>query len=149
MTMTYLGVYVFQCFRSFLLKATRCSQALGVIWYKKKPWGTASWVELMTHLLSADRDQLLSTDSRRIASRLKEEEDEEAQRRKEEEDELFELLPQAGRRRGSKRRRLRSRNTIVDQWLEDEPGDDAYADLEDFIAEDEYVTNASSSYLWS
>jgi hypothetical protein len=30
-------------------------------------------------------------------------------------------------------RRIRSRNPVIDQWLEGEKGDDAYADLEDFV----------------
>lgn len=38
-----------------------------------------------------------------------------------------------------RKRRLRSRNTVVDKWLADEDGSDAYADLEDFIMEDEYT----------
>lgn len=32
-----------------------------------------------------------------------------------------------------KKQRLRSRNNIIDEWLEDEDGQDAYADLEDFL----------------
>lgn len=32
-----------------------------------------------------------------------------------------------------KRNRLRSRNNIVDSWLSDEEGSDAYEDLEDFL----------------
>ena len=30
-------------------------------------------------------------------------------------------------------KRLRSRNKVVDEWLDEEGGDDAYADLEDFL----------------
>ena len=37
----------------------------------------------------------------------------------------------AGSRGQSKR--LRSRNKVVDEWLNEEGGDDAYADLEDFL----------------
>lgn len=36
-------------------------------------------------------------------------------------------------RKSKKVRRLRSRNTIVDDWLADEDGDDIYADLENFL----------------
>lgn len=32
-----------------------------------------------------------------------------------------------------KTKRMRSRNRVIDDWLGDEAGDDAYADLEDFI----------------
>jgi hypothetical protein len=32
-------------------------------------------------------------------------------------------------------RRLRSRNKVIDHWLGDEDGSDAYADLEDFLVE--------------
>ena len=32
-----------------------------------------------------------------------------------------------------RKKRLRSRNRVIDDWLGDEHGDDAYADLEDFI----------------
>ena len=38
-----------------------------------------------------------------------------------------------GKRKGRKKKRLRSRNKYVDTHLESESGDDAYADLEDFI----------------
>ena len=41
-----------------------------------------------------------------------------------------------GRRSGRKRPRLRSRNSVIDQWLDKERGTDTYADLEDFIADD-------------
>ena len=33
----------------------------------------------------------------------------------------------------SSRKRLRSRNKIIDDWLDDENGSDTYADLEDFL----------------
>lgn len=33
----------------------------------------------------------------------------------------------------NKNKRMRSRNRVIDDWLGDEAGDDAYADLEDFI----------------
>lgn len=56
----------------------------------------------------------------------------------EEEEEEDSVLPVIGRQRSKKRkRRLRSRNVVVDRWLEEEDGSDAYADLEDFIAENE------------
>ena len=32
-------------------------------------------------------------------------------------------------------RRLRSRNSVIDDWLADEDGSDTYADLEDFLVE--------------
>jgi len=35
-----------------------------------------------------------------------------------------------------RKRRMRSRNAVVDDWLEGEGGDDAYADLEDFLVEE-------------
>lgn len=35
--------------------------------------------------------------------------------------------------RGSKRQRVRSRNKHVDEWLQDETGEDNYADLENFV----------------
>lgn len=38
-----------------------------------------------------------------------------------------------GGKRINKKSRLRSRNKVVDQWLQDEGGGDAYADLEDFL----------------
>ena len=38
-----------------------------------------------------------------------------------------------GKKKGRKKKRLRSRNKYVDTHLESESGDDAYADLEDFI----------------
>ena len=42
------------------------------------------------------------------------------------------------RGRGRKRARLRSRNAVIDRWLGSETGgDDAYADLEDFIADED------------
>ena len=34
-----------------------------------------------------------------------------------------------------RRKRLRSRNSVIDEWLDYEAGDDAYADLEDFLVE--------------
>ena len=37
------------------------------------------------------------------------------------------------RKRRMKKRRLRSRNSVIDEWLEQEDGADAYADLEDFL----------------
>lgn len=58
-----------------------------------------------------------------------------------EEDEEVLYRTMGGGRGGGRRRkrRLRSRNAIVDKWLVDEEGDDAYADLEDFIMPDEYT----------
>jgi hypothetical protein len=35
--------------------------------------------------------------------------------------------------RHHKKKRLRSRNSVIDEWLEHEDGADAYADLEDFL----------------
>lgn len=32
-----------------------------------------------------------------------------------------------------KKQRLRSRNDVVDEWLEQEDGQDTFADLEDFL----------------
>jgi hypothetical protein len=37
--------------------------------------------------------------------------------------------------KSSRGKRLRSRNRVVDAWLGDEDGSDAYADLEDFLVE--------------
>ena len=34
---------------------------------------------------------------------------------------------------GRQSKRLRSRNKVVDEWLDEEGGNDAYADLEDFL----------------
>ena len=31
--------------------------------------------------------------------------------------------------------KLRSRNHVIDNWLDDEDGSDAFADLEDFLVE--------------
>jgi hypothetical protein len=64
-------------------------------------------------------------------------EDEDEDEKEGEEEELYRTM--GGRRGGGRKRkrRLRSRNTIVDKWLADEEGDDAYADLEDFIMPDE------------
>ena len=45
-------------------------------------------------------------------------------------------LPSLGRLaapRSTANKRLRSRNKVVDEWLDEEGGDDAYADLEDFL----------------
>jgi hypothetical protein len=42
----------------------------------------------------------------------------------------------APKRRG-KKRRLRSRNAVIDSWLEDEDDADGYVDLEDFLAPNE------------
>jgi hypothetical protein len=42
-------------------------------------------------------------------------------------------LGRAGGDRRARSKRLRSRNTVVDDWLHEEGGDDAYADLEDFL----------------
>jgi hypothetical protein len=39
----------------------------------------------------------------------------------------------AGERIKRRRTRLRSRNRVIDDWLSDEEGDDAFADLEEFI----------------
>jgi hypothetical protein len=36
-------------------------------------------------------------------------------------------------KRRKKKQRLRSRNVVVDDWLEQEDGHDAFADLEDFL----------------
>ena len=33
----------------------------------------------------------------------------------------------------TRKKRLRSRNKVIDEWLADEVGDDVYADLEDFV----------------
>ena len=46
-----------------------------------------------------------------------------------------------GRRGGGRKRkrRLRSRNAVVDEWLADEDGDDQFADLEEFIVQDEIM----------
>jgi hypothetical protein len=38
-----------------------------------------------------------------------------------------------GRGSRKKKQRLRSRNEVVDDWLEQEDGHDAFADLEDFL----------------
>lgn len=38
-------------------------------------------------------------------------------------------------KRPSKRRRLRSRNKVIDTWLVEESGEDNYADLEDFVVD--------------
>ena len=35
----------------------------------------------------------------------------------------------------SKVKRLRSRNRVVDSWLDEEDGSDAFADLEDFLVD--------------
>lgn len=35
--------------------------------------------------------------------------------------------------RRNRKKRLRSRNSVIDDWLEQEDGADAYADLEDFL----------------
>jgi hypothetical protein len=55
------------------------------------------------------------------------------------EEEQVELPITQGRGR-KRKRKLRSRNPVVDRWLQDEDGSDAYADLEGFLAEDEYTT---------
>mgnify|MGYP003329364825 CR=1 FL=1 len=46
---------------------------------------------------------------------------------------LFEIYYQMinGKEKEQKRN---SRNIVIDEWLVDEDGDDAYADLEDFLA---------------
>mmetsp|Transcript_4909 Transcript_4909/g.14792 ORF Transcript_4909/g.14792 Transcript_4909/m.14792 type:complete len:1277 (+) Transcript_4909:140-3970(+) len=47
---------------------------------------------------------------------------------------------------GRKRKRLRSRNSYIDQYLDQESGDDNYADLEDFlVAEDTVVETEGHS----
>jgi len=122
------------------LQASACSQAFGAKWHRKKSWGSASFTELMGHLLSRDREKLLSTDSRRIAARLREADEIASVRTEDDESDLVQLGLTSGGK-GRKKRRLRSRNAIVDQWLEEENGDDAFADLEDFIAEDEIEYN--------
>lgn len=38
-------------------------------------------------------------------------------------------------KKGNKKR-IRSRNKVIDSWLQDETGDDAYADLEDFLVDE-------------
>ena len=42
-----------------------------------------------------------------------------------------------GSSRGRKRSRLRSRNNVIDSWLENEKGYDTYADLEDWIVDED------------
>ena len=42
-----------------------------------------------------------------------------------------------GLSRGRKRSRLRSRNNVIDSWLEHEKGYDTYADLEDWIVDED------------
>eukprot|EP00624_Nannochloropsis_granulata_P005640 evm.model.NODE_40039_length_5459_cov_27.804909.1 len=67
------------------------------------------------------------------------EEDDEGEDEEQDEEAFYRTM--GGGRGGGRRRkrRLRSRNAIVDKWLVDEEGDDAYADLEDFIMPDEYT----------
>ena len=40
------------------------------------------------------------------------------------------------RRQKSSHSRLRSRNKVIDSWLVDEDGSDAFADLEDFLVDE-------------
>jgi hypothetical protein len=57
----------------------------------------------------------------------------------EEEEELYVSMGKIRKGGCRRKRRLRSRNLVVDRWLMDEDGDDAFADLEDFIMPDEYT----------
>ncbi|EWM22311.1 hypothetical protein Naga_101969g1 [Nannochloropsis gaditana] len=57
----------------------------------------------------------------------------------EEEEELYVSMGKIRKGGCKRKRRLRSRNLVVDRWLMDEDGDDAFADLEDFIMPDEYT----------
>ena len=43
----------------------------------------------------------------------------------------LELVPK--RRKRGQSTRLRSRNVVIDNWLQEEAGGDSYADLEDFL----------------
>jgi hypothetical protein len=45
-------------------------------------------------------------------------------------------LPATTSTRRSKKRKMRSRNLVIDDWLDDENGSDNYADLEDFLVPD-------------
>ena len=54
----------------------------------------------------------------------------------EEEAEVLDDVPRSkkgGNKKRKKKKRLRSRNEYIDDGLENEDGDDAYADLEGFI----------------
>ncbi len=77
-----------------------------------------------------------------------EEEEEEESEEEEDDDDDYDLAllamrgcgGEGGRKRKRGKKRLRSRNVVVDKWLAEEgEGEDAYADLEDFIMEDEYT----------
>jgi hypothetical protein len=95
------------------------------------PWSQDPVVSAMWSALSEqDKASLLSASRRSQATRDLEEDEAEGS-----------AAMGPGAARGRKRkRRLRSRNVVVDKWLEDEEGSDAYADLEDFIVEEEYTT---------
>ena len=45
------------------------------------------------------------------------------------------VVDEAVVRRKPNRKRLRSRNSVIDEWLSYEAGEDSYADLEDFLVE--------------